>query len=817
MFSLAVIRAYIDHDLISEIDLSDRLPSTNYKVNVFDYNITARLNITWYDYPEQNFEYNLRVDGTCGNEECAGDGSCNCLGICSVPNNPPYECSWQNDFIADESETVTGAGSGTTEIYDGSYIQLPPSNNLEDTSWQVECRDGSFSENCGQSPGPDGSQVQLTMRTSCDNYAHTPWIEEEIPKANLQVCTNDIFPGCDGINDFYITFDAFDSESLNYGYKKYGGPSGLDGGGIYKNGVYQSYDSDALWDGDAGIVVILNYNSQATYLINRLPANGPILCAYTDYIIQNFEINEYDETISGTDIFGNPVECSYDNKYSIIYHLGDMATIFPDYHQTCSGKNDCTATFIVPSHLFTDNDQTDYLNFHITYRPPHKELTLNVTTDLAELDNLYSVSSIDFSEFGGLTVSNSGEHILRFIIEDGGDIIASSSVRYTSCTDSDNDGFCSIEENGNDCNDADETINPEAQELCDGIDNNCIGGIDDGFDLGAECYIGSTEIINGHVASICMGEIVCMEDGSNSMCQTFVKPGDSEEICNNTYDDDCDGLVDEDDNMWIDGIWQNCTMPCRDGDPCGTDSGTCQFGVKHCYQNQSYDCIGGESPCGGTWDELIYGCEETRCNRVDEDCDGIIDNIGGATSASDAHCWCFGGTSPRSESDEPCNDMDDDCDGYIDEGLVCCEAGQTRQCGETDVGECSYGTQTCTSYGSWDSTCVGEISPVQEICYDNKDNDCDGEIDDYEICNPDVTCFNGIWDINEEGTDCGGVCDQPCKEGDSTMILIIVIVVVVAAVFILFKYKKKLFGKKVDKRRESYQRPKRRPWYMPRY
>ncbi len=56
-----------------------------------------------------------------------------------------------------------------------------------------------------------------------------------------------------------------------------------------------------------------------------------------------------------------------------------------------------------------------------------------------------------------------------------------------------------------------------------------------------------------------------------------------------------------------------------------------------------------------------------------------------------------------------------------------CVNGNTQQCGTSNVGECRYGTQTCTS-GSW-GECVGSVGPSSEIC-DNKDNNCNGQIDE---------------------------------------------------------------------------------------
>ncbi|NOZ85984.1 MAG: formylglycine-generating enzyme family protein [Deltaproteobacteria bacterium] len=90
-------------------------------------------------------------------------------------------------------------------------------------------------------------------------------------------------------------------------------------------------------------------------------------------------------------------------------------------------------------------------------------------------------------------------------------------------------------------------------------------------------------------------------------------------------------------------------------------------------------------------------------------------------------------------------------------GLVCnqetktcevrqkCKEGDKKQCGQTDLGECSYGVQTCTG-GTW-GECKGAVLPVKEIC-DGKDNDCNGTPDDNNAASscqaPADECLNGI-------------------------------------------------------------------------
>jgi len=73
---------------------------------------------------------------------------------------------------------------------------------------------------------------------------------------------------------------------------------------------------------------------------------------------------------------------------------------------------------------------------------------------------------------------------------------------------------------------------------------------------------------------------------------------------------------------------------------------------------------------------------------------------------------------------EKCDGKDNDCDGTTDEGCSC-KSGTKRSCG-TDKGPCKKGSQTCTK-GKWGS-CQGGISPQSEVC-NGKDDNCDGKVD----------------------------------------------------------------------------------------
>ncbi len=105
---------------------------------------------------------------------------------------------------------------------------------------------------------------------------------------------------------------------------------------------------------------------------------------------------------------------------------------------------------------------------------------------------------------------------------------------------------------------------------------------------------------------------------------------------------------------------------------------------------------------------------------------------------------------------EKCKDgLDNDGDGDVDENCPCtANSGATQGCywgnpATRNIGECRDGKQSCITSGEFATwgKCSGAKLPVKEICWDKKDNDCNGKVDDaaYCVCQVGQTkaCYHG--------------------------------------------------------------------------
>jgi MYXO-CTERM domain-containing protein len=232
--------------------------------------------------------------------------------------------------------------------------------------------------------------------------------------------------------------------------------------------------------------------------------------------------------------------------------------------------------------------------------------------------------------------------------------------------DLDGDGYLGSDCGGDDCDDADPMIHPGAEELCNGIDDDCDGDI---------------EIVDNDGDGFFFCEDDCDDDND------AVHP-DALEICNQ-IDDDCNGQADE-------GF-----TPDADGDG-----------------SLAISCLGDD--CNDADSAIHPGAVEVCNSGIDDDCDGVSDDV---DADLDGHLAedCGGGDCDDTDAlvnpdvvEVPYDGLDNDCNGVdvIDadrDGAISVEVEGGTDCNDDDH----------------------NVHPdAPELCEDGMDNDCDGLTDD---------------------------------------------------------------------------------------
>ncbi|MAY79536.1 MAG: hypothetical protein CL930_02025 [Deltaproteobacteria bacterium] len=326
---------------------------------------------------------------------------------------------------------------------------------------------------------------------------------------------------------------------------------------------------------------------------------------------------------------------------------------------------------------------------------------------------------------------------------------------YTGCSIP--DGYSAL---ADDCDDTDPDRSPTSPEVCNEEDDNCNGSVDEGVlltfysDTDGDGY-GTTPVY-----ACTAPPLTASLDGDCDDTRSDVYP-EAPEYCDGT-DQDCNVIIDDDP---VDGFeWYADTDGDSFGDP-DSPRVSCELPVGY---------VEDDSDCGPSRDDVFPGADEV-CDEVDNNCNGEVDE-----EAVDAPTWyldfdgdeygdsmdsieaCEGPDEYTLESgdcddedpdihpdaEELCDGIDQNCDGLIDNDPA--DGDELYRDDDRDgwglIDSTILGCDEAPGWsfvsGDCDDTDPGIYPDAEEEC-NGADDNCDGSVDEGEVCPCTVDYYDG--------------------------------------------------------------------------
>ncbi len=217
--------------------------------------------------------------------------------------------------------------------------------------------------------------------------------------------------------------------------------------------------------------------------------------------------------------------------------------------------------------------------------------------------------------------------------------------------DADGDGY---EGDADDCDDLDATVNPDATELCDEVDNNCDGETDE--DSAADGLTWYADTDGDGYGDATSTTIACNLPSGYSAVDTDCDDAvdstypDADEYCDDV-DNNCDGDIDEDAS--VDALsWHTDVDEDGYGDP--------NDYVNSCTEVSGYLADGSDNcPDIANADQA-----DMDVDGLGDICDGDVDGDGYEAAVDDCNDW---DATSNPGATEVCDEADNDCDGLVDD------------------------------------------------------------------------------------------------------------------------------------------------------
>jgi len=345
-----------------------------------------------------------------------------------------------------------------------------------------------------------------------------------------------------------------------------------------------------------------------------------------------------------------------------------------------------------------------------------------------------------------------------------------------------------------DCDDSDTAVNPAAAEICDGIDNDCDGSVDEDASADALTWYADTDGDGygdaGTTTAACTmpsGYVADTTDCDDS--DAAVNPA-ATEICDG-IDNDCDGNVDEDDSAdaltWYadtdgDGYGDagNTTVACTMPSGFVADNTDCDDAAAAINPAATEICDGIDNDCDGSVDE--DDASDASSWYADSDADGYGD-AGSTTVACTLPSGFVADSTDCDDADsavnpaatETCDGIDNDCDGTVDEDDASDAATWYADADGDGYGDATTTDIACdqpSGYLGDDTDCDDDdaaVNPAATETCDSVDNDCDGSVDEDEATDALTWYADSDGDGYGDATTTDVACDQPSGYlGDNT-------------------------------------------------